>query len=144
MASKLNSLEPNETLEQSVRRILVLQLFLALIAAAILLAIGVLTKGWEVGVDQVKTPALGLLYGAAVGMMGTLLSKRSADRSSRAIVETPRYALLPVYIGLVNKLVIVGGGLAFGPIALGLGPIYVVSGYLVAMLAFVWVAVRRF
>ncbi len=144
MASNINSLEPNETLEQSVRRILMLQLSLALIAAAVLLAFWAITEGWEAGVDLSKGPVLGLLYGAAVGMVGTLLSKRSADRSSRAIVESPRFALLPVYMGLVNKLVIVGGGLALGPIAWGLGPIYVVSGYLVAMLAFVWVAVRRF
>ncbi len=148
MASNPDTLEQKETLEHTlesnVRRILILQLSLAMIVASVILVWWVAQQGWPSGWERAKGSILGLLYGALVGMVGTMLSKRAADRSSRAIVDAPRLAMLPVYLGLVNKLLIVGGGLAFGPIFFGLGPILVVSGYLVSQAAFVWVAVRRF
>ena len=45
-------------------------------------------------------------------------------------MKAPQYAMVPVYLGLLNKLLVVGGGLALGMVTLGLDPIYIVSGYL--------------
>ena len=94
------------------------------------------------GITQGLVNAAGCIYGALLGMVNTMLSKRSVARSSRVALKTPQYAMLPVYIGLLNKLLIVGGGLAIGLVALGLGPIFVVSGYLVTQLALIWVATK--
>lgn len=92
---------------------------------------------------QVTENAFAGMYGVLLGMLGTLIAKRSAARSGRAVLKVPQYAMAPVYLGMLNKLLVVGGGLAAGMVALELGPVYIVSGYLVSQLAFIWVAVRR-
>ena len=143
MASDTNTLEPKETLEQSARRVLVLQATLTLILAAGIFGYQVAAEGWQSGVDRSKAPLIAFLYGAILGMVGTVLSKRSVSRSSRAALKTPHYAMLPVYMGLLNKLLIVGGGLALGLVILGLEPIFIVSGFLASQMALVWVAMHQ-
>ena len=143
MASDSNTLEPNETLEQSARRVLVLQATLTLIATAGITGFHVAAEGWQLGIDRSKAPVFAFLYGAILGMVSTMLSKRSVSRSSQAATTTPHYAMLPVYMGLLNKLLIVGGGLAAGLVILGLVPIFIVSGYLASQLALIVVAMRK-
>jgi len=143
LASDPNTLEPNETLEQSARRVLVLQVSLTVLLAAGIVAFKVAADGWQLGIDRSKASVIAFLYGAILGMAGTMLSKRSVSRSSQAAVKTPHYAMLPVYMGLLNKLLIVGGGLALGLVTLGLEPIYIVSGFLASQIALVWFAIRR-
>jgi hypothetical protein len=46
--------------------------------------------------------------------------------------------MVSIYSGLLNKLVIVGGGIAFGLVVLGLDPVLVVTGYIVVQLSTVW------
>ena len=50
--------------------------------------------------------------------------------------------MVPIFSGLLNKLVIVGGGIAFGLVALGLSPAYVVTSFLLVQLASAGVIVR--
>jgi len=80
---------------------------------------------------------LAVAYGGSLAIGSTLLSRRSVIRAARAAVQAPQLGLVPVYLGLVNKFLIVGGGLALGLIVLGLSPLYVVAGYLVSQLALV-------
>ena len=101
-----------------------------------------MSSGISLGISHGLGNAAGCLFGALLGMVNTMLSKRSVARSSQAAIKTPQYAMLPVYMGLLNKLLIVGGGLAIGLVALGLEPIFVVSGYLVTQLALIWVATK--
>jgi len=138
----LASNRENETLEQSARRVLVLQASLTALLALPVLAYGIATEGLQDGLYRAAANAIALCYGALLGMAGTALSKRSVSRSSEAALRTPQYAMLPVYTGLFNKLLIVGGGLAVGLISLGLSPIFVVSGFLVTQVALIWVAAR--
>ena len=50
--------------------------------------------------------------------------------------------MVSIYSGLLNKLVIVGGGIAFGLVVLGLEPVLVVTGYIVVQLSTVWTIVK--
>jgi hypothetical protein len=127
------------SLEFQARRVLVLQAVLG-----IFLVLLILVTGYVVGNEgRMVENALAGMCGALLGMAGTVLSRRSASRSSRAAVDAPQYAMVPIYLGLLNKLLVVGGGLAIGMVALGFGPIYIVSGYAITQIAQVWVALRR-
>ncbi len=129
----------HHSLEHHARRILVLQAVLG-----VLLVLLILVHGRNAdSTVQVTENAFAGMYGVLLGMLGTLIAKRSAARSGRAVLKVPQYAMAPVYLGMLNKLLVVGGGLAAGMVALELGPVYIVSGYLVSQLAFIWVAVRR-
>ena len=79
------------------------------------------------------------IYGSVLAITGTILSARSIRRSARSsgsnADELGFSALIPIYSGLLNKLVIVGGGIAFGLIWLGLEPVFVISGYIVVQIA---------
>ena len=126
------------SLEHHARRILVLQA-----ALAVLLVLLILAHGLYAGVPQATENAVAGVYGALLGMAGTLIAGRSAARSARAALKAPQHAMVPVYVGLLNRLLVVGGGIAVGMAALGLGPVYIAAGYLVSQSAFVWAAARR-
>jgi len=129
----------HHSLEHHARRILVLQAVLGVLLVLLILAHG----RYADSAVQATENAFAGLYGVLLGMLGTLIAKRSAARSGRAALKVPHYAMAPVYLGMLNKLLVVGGGLAVGMVALELGPVYIVSGYLVSHLAFIWVAARR-
>lgn len=127
------------SLEHHARRILVLQA-----ALAVLLVLPILAHGLLAGVmPQATENAIAGVYGALLGMAGTLIAGRSAARSAQAALKAPQHAMAPVYLGLLNRLLVVGGGLAVGMAALGLGPVYIAAGYLVSQSAFVWAAAGR-
>ncbi len=128
-----------DSLEHHARRVLALQAVLTALLVLLILGHGVITGGD----DRATENALAGLYGALLGMAGTLLSRRSVDRSSDAALRAPQSAMVPIYLGLLNKLLVVGGGLALGMVALGFGPIYIVSGYIVTQLALLWAAASR-
>ena len=110
----------------------------------VLLVLLILAHGQYAGrAAQATENAFAGMFGVLLGMLGTLISRRSASRSARAALKAPQAAMAPVYLGMLNKLLVVGGGLAAGMVVLGLGPVYLVSGYLVSQFAFIWVAVRR-
>ncbi len=86
------------------------------------------------------------IYGSALAISGTILSagsirsrpirKTAVNAASReGSDDASALALLPIYSGLLNKLVIVGGGIGFGLIALDLEPVLVVLGYFVVQVA---------
>lgn len=79
--------------------------------------------------------ALATLYGCLLGIANTLITARSVGRSSRAVEsglpEGSEVSLLPLYIGLVNKLLVIAGGIVLGAILLKLHPLYMVLGFAV-------------
>ena len=85
---------------------------------------------------------LACLYGSALALAATLLAARSVRRAARVAGRSATMAMLPIYSGLLNKLVIVGGGIGFGLVFLGLDPMFVVTGYIVAQLAPAWLLAR--
>ncbi len=82
------------------------------------------------------------LYGSVLAIASTILSARSVRRASNDVTGNSNAAMAPIFSGLLNKLLIVGGGIAIGLITLGLEPINVVSGYLVVQLVSVWGIVK--
>ena len=127
-------------LKMNVRRVLILQFIFAIgfIAALITGHVGFnMTAGVGL-VGSVKAVA----FGSALGIANTVLSARSVKRSSQAVLTAPNLAMMPIYAGLLNKLIVVGGGIALGLIGFGLAPIFIVSGYLVGQLAFVLASLR--
>ncbi len=121
-------------LEPPARQVLVRQAALAIPLVLWILAEGHLAGRGAQTAEQVISGG----YGVLLGMLGTVMAWRSARQLGKAALKAPPFAWGPVYLGLLNRLIIVGGGLALGMVVLGLGPIYTVAGYLVSQLAFVW------
>ena len=122
-------------LDQSVRRVLRIQL----VAAALVLAVTgslALLPALPLGAGALAAAA----YGCALGFAGTLLSARSVRRTSADAEDGA--GLVPIFSGLVNKLFIVGGGIAFGLIVLGLEPMLTVTGYFVVQMASIWALLK--
>jgi len=131
------------TFDRKVRRVLLLQTFFACVTSALIgLYLIVAKPGDFVDVKELFDMLKASGYGSLLGMGNTLLSARSVRRSGRAVIESPRLAMMPVYIGLLNKLILVGGGIALGLVVLGLKPPFVVAGYVVVQIAFFWANAR--
>ena len=84
------------------------------------------------------------LYGALLAVAGTALSARSVMRGLGSGAERSGWSAMgPIYVGLLNKLVIIGGGIACGLIFLRLAPLWLVTGYIVVQIAGAGVMLRR-
>lgn len=80
------------------------------------------------------------LYGAALSLVGTMLASRSFARASGAVLKPgpSELAMLPIYSGLISKLLIVGGGIGFGLMALRLDAVLVVTAYIIVQFSSAW------
>jgi hypothetical protein len=132
------------TLERSINRALLLQCIFSILVLVGIYAYDLVSTSDSI--DSLSGSTSGLLenlraalYGSVLAIAGTILSARSIRRSARYSAgdgkEMSFSALVPIYSGLLNKLVIVSGGIAFGLIWLGLEPVYVVLGYIVVQVA---------
>ncbi len=126
------------TRNSGIKRVLVLQC----ICAAILMVLAgglVVFKGFHASQDAVSPilfdRLMSVLYGSMLAIAGTVLNARSVRQASEGAGGPGLAGMVPMYVGLLNKLVIVGGGIAVGLIGLGLEPIWLVTGYLVVQLS---------
>ena len=115
---------------QSVWRVLAAQagcafLLLALVVLATALWSGPAAMA-TVGLARSKAAA----FGSLPGILATVVIASSVLNSARAAVAQPHFGLLPVYAGFLLKLLIVAGGAFAGLVWLGLGPLYIVRGYI--------------
>ncbi len=85
--------------------------------------------------------ALAALFGSALGIVGTLVSARSVKRTSRHAGAGPVYSLVPVYMGEVQKLLIIGVGVALGLVVLDLPAMFLLCGLILAQFGYVVAAV---
>lgn len=127
-------------LDSSIKRVLVLQCI-----ATLIVLIGVVGYSFFMSAaDPVGQDLIWLArfkaasYGAALAMTSTILGARSMRRTGSGAnheVSGPgQFSITPIFSGLLNKLVIVGGGIGFGLI-IGLNPILVVATYLVVQVS---------
>lgn len=133
------------TLKQCIKNVLRLQCIvsaLLLLGISIFYALVFIFSATEIVSSSKSGNFLALLaklqssiYGSMLAITGTILSARSINRSSKVASDLAHSAMVPIYSGLLNKLVIVGGGIALGLIVLKLEPIFVVIGYLVVQMA---------
>ena len=138
----------SETLEQSVKRVLVLQLILTVVLAVLVVLGYWITEGSLTSLLAKKQEVVWAIaatsFGSLLAIVGTGLSARSVHKSSEASMKTPQLAMVPVYAGTFQKLLLPATGTAFGPIQLGLSPIMLILGYLVVHVAYIIAMVGRY
>ena len=134
---------PPITMAQSLKRVLVAQVLLGfLLILLVVLGTAVLSGPATLatlGLARAKAAA----FGALLGILATVVTARSVVKSSRAVVEnpqTPYLGMLPVYSGLLLKLLIVAGGAFVGLAYWKFGPLYVVLGYITMQAGYLWAA----
>jgi hypothetical protein len=134
--------EQNATLESNITGVLKLQAVASIVILLIVYCLTLLPPVWEiqswkiVSFTELLTSSA---YGALLAIIGTLLSARSIRRSAKAsddeLVDGQGHLfMVPVFSGLLNKLVIVGGGIAFGLVVLNLIPMLVIASYLIVQI----------
>lgn len=127
-------------MQQSVRRVLAAQVVCALLLLVLVMLATALLSGPAMvataGVARTKAAA----FGSLLGILATVVTARSVLKSSRVAEEHPHFGLLPVYAGLLLKLLLVAGGAFVGLVYLRLGPFYVVLGYLTMQSGYIWAA----
>lgn len=79
--------------------------------------------------------ALAAAFGSALGILGTILSARGVRRASGGQAsESP--TMVPIYLGALQKLLIVAAGVAFGLVVLELRPIYLLGGLILSQIGY--------
>ena len=124
---------------QSLRRVLAAQVLLGvLLVGLVVLATAVLSGPAVATLGPARAKAVA--FGSLLGILATVVTARSVVKSSRAAVKNPHLGMLPVYSGLLLKLLIVAGGAFLGLVYWELGPLYVVLGYITMQAGYWWAA----
>lgn len=97
-----------------------------LTTTALVIVIVSLVMGWA--------NALSALFGAALGISVTALTRRSADRALLAAEESPRYGFVALYSGLVLRYAVVILGLLVGFRVLQLAAIPLISSFVLMII----------
>ena len=134
-------------LESSVRRVLILQVTVAsvvliLIAGVSLFIMSDSTDGLSAYLTVLGRSTGSSIYGSGLAIAGTILSARSVRRASEATRTSGNLAMIPIFSGLANKLVIVGGGIALGLIVLQLAPVELLISYIIVQFASAWTMMK--
>ncbi len=74
------------------------------------------------GSGNMTTGMIAVVYGSMLALTGTLISARSARRSGDFAAAGSNAAMVPIFSGLVLKLIVMGGGIGLGLILLNLDP----------------------
>lgn len=133
------------TLTQSIRQVLQRQACLALLLVALAFLMTALGSGTDALATLGWSRAKALAFGALIGILATLVTARSVIKSSHAVERADlgaQLGMLPIYSGLLLKLIVVAGGAFFGMVYLGLGPLHVVLGYITMQAGYVWAALN--
>ncbi len=123
---------------RSVRRVLTAQVLCTLLLLVLVMLATALLEGADAMATLGLARAKAAAFGALLGILTTVVTARSVLHSSRAAAQHPHFGLLPVYAGLLLKLLIVAGGAFAGLVLLRLGPLYVVLGYITMHAGYLW------
>ena len=131
---------PPPDMARSVKRVLAAQLGLGILLIALVALATVVWSGTAalgtLGAARIKAAA----FGSLLGILATVATARSVVKSSRAVMKNPHFGMLPLYSGLLLKLLIVAGGVFWGLVHWQLGPLYVVLGYTIMQAGYLWAA----
>jgi len=97
-----------------------------LLAALIVIVLSGLFAGWP--------DTRSALYGAALGMVITMLTKRSTDRTLQTAVDNPRYGAISMFSGFALKYAVAVLGLLAGLVALRLPATPMISAFILMIL----------
>ena len=119
-------LKAKDVLTETLRKMLLIQAVLTLIAAVIAL----LTKGNDF--------ALALIYGGAVTMVGTWIHAWRLKVATTPVENGPTLDVAGVFAGILLKLMVMAGLLAIGMTLLKLHALAVLLGFLIAYTGFLF------
>ncbi len=83
------------------------------------------------------SPALATLFGSGLGILGTIMAARGVRRAGgdQRASDTP--SLVPVYLGALQKLLVVAAGVAFGLVVLELSALFLLGGLILSQVGYV-------
>ena len=121
---------------RSVRPVLIAQFALTFVLITVTLAVTTTFGEFATGISRAKACA----FGAALGMLATLVTARSVLQSGAAAENPARanLAIVPVFSGLLVKLLVVAGGAFAGLIWLQLPPFFLLLGYITMQAGYFW------
>jgi len=73
--------------------------------------------------------AAAIALGAGLAIVNTILSWRSIQRSSVLAYKRPDASMLPVFSGLIQRLIVFAGGFSAGVLILNLSPLPILIGF---------------
>ncbi|HED14541.1 MAG TPA: hypothetical protein ENI62_12950 [Gammaproteobacteria bacterium] len=114
------------------RQVLVTQM----IMTVLLLAIVLLATDWRAPGPWGNLYAVAL--GCVLGIVNTLLTGRSVLRASQTLQHGKGLGMLPLYTGLVNKFLLVAGGIAVGGLVLQWSLPFIILGFVVMQVGFLF------
>ncbi len=79
--------------------------------------------------------AMAVLFGSALGILGTILSAREVRRA-RVGRRGDAPSVMPIYLGALQKLLIIAVGVAFGLVVLELRPMYLLAGLILSQISY--------
>ena len=123
---------------RSVRRVLTAQAAGTLLLLALVVLATALLQGADAAASLGLARAKAAAFGALLGIATTVVTARSVLHSSHAAAQHPHFGLLPIYAGLLLKLLLVAGGTFAGLVHLNLEPLYVVLGYITMQAGYFW------
>lgn len=80
-------------------------------------------------------------FGASLAMFNTMIARRSIVRASELAYTQPDVVMLPVFSGLVQRLLVFAAGFAVGVLVWGLLPLPMLAGF--ALTQFGYLACRK-
>jgi hypothetical protein len=93
-----------------------------------LLMAGALVAGLVFSLDH----ALAAAFGSGLAIFNTILARRSVQRASELAYTQPDVVMLPVFSGLVQRLLVFAAGFAGGVLLLSLLPLPLLAGFALA------------
>ncbi|MCY4051177.1 MAG: hypothetical protein OXF60_06775 [Gammaproteobacteria bacterium] len=90
------------------------------------------------GSGDVMTAMIAVVYGSMLALIGTMISARSARRSSDFAATGSNAAMVPIFSGLVLKLIVMGGGIGLGLVFLNLDSVPMLVSFAVVKISSVF------
>ena len=80
--------------------------------------------------------ALSSLLGSVLALSNTWITQRSIQKSSELAYASPDMSMLPVFSGLIQRLVLFSAGMLVGILVFHLLPLYILTGFIVLQLGY--------
>lgn len=97
-----------------------------------LLIVGALFAGVFYGAVE----GFSIMLGAGLALFNAILARRSIVRSSELAYRQPDASMLPVFSGLIQRLLVFAAGFSGGVIMLSLSPLPIVVGFALAQFGY--------
>ncbi len=114
----------SDTLSRCFKQVVIAQL--SLLFAGVLIA----------GLLYSREVAYAFALGAGLAMFNTILARRSIQRSSELAYKQPDASMLPVFSGLIQRLILFAAGFSGGVVILNLLPLPILIGFAITQIGY--------